>query len=58
MRNKEKQREKEQKKREQIEVKEPLDDEKDEHIIENHQNQNYLARLDEFSMVSATLGSK
>ena len=25
---------------------------------DNYQNQNYLARLDEFSMVSATLGGK
>ncbi|XP_060552945.1 axotactin-like isoform X2 [Ruditapes philippinarum] len=57
MRNREKKKELEQKKKEEIEMKEHFE-EKDDHVIENHQNQNYLARLDEFSMVSATLGSK
>ncbi|XP_053393740.1 axotactin-like isoform X2 [Mercenaria mercenaria] len=57
MRNKEKQKEKEQKEKQEIEMKEYLE-EKDDPVLENHQNQNYLARLDEFSMVSATLGSK
>lgn len=49
----------EKKKNEVLEMKQPLnDDDVAVAIADNHQNQNYLARLDEFSMVSATLGGK
>lgn len=47
----------EKKEKEEIELKEPLEEPQDP-ITENRKNQNYLARLDEFSMVSATLGRK
>ncbi|KAH3733319.1 hypothetical protein DPMN_039745, partial [Dreissena polymorpha] len=40
-----------------IELKVPLDD-VDAAISENQKNQNYLARLDEFSMVTVTLGAR
>ena len=60
LRKREKQQEKElAKKQQDIEMKQPLDDmHVQEAISENRQNQNYLARLDEFSMVSATLGGE
>lgn len=57
MRKKEKEMEEEKKKKQDIEIRESEDEEKDP-LQENHQNQNYLARLDEFSMITATLGGK
>ena len=59
-------REEEKKKQEEMELeqKQPLNNDVTDNYIDtypnqdNYQNQNYLARLDEFSMISATLGGK